>query len=163
MSGLIKSGLQEEVAAHNAKVEALRKANAEAARSVPYYQQIVAAQEEAAAAAFRASEEAQKLASGFGFAGQIALAAADNVDELNVALGRLKANDALRTQTEGLRQGGTEPSAGGSTEGGRSRQADTTAGRVRNWRRWRGRLTQLTRQRTPPLVHVSVQESAGFG
>ena len=103
-TALITSGLQEEIAAHNAKVTALQRANAEASRSAPYYQQIAAAQDEAAAASFRASEEAQKLAEGFGFAGRIALAASDNVDELNQALGRLRAKDAISNTADSARQ-----------------------------------------------------------
>lgn len=101
-SGIVM--LRGEIAAHNAKVEAMRKANDEMARSSPYYSQIVGAAQEAASAEFRASDEAQKLASSFGFAGAMALAASDNIDELKAALNRIEARDAVSGQIEQARQ-----------------------------------------------------------
>jgi hypothetical protein len=55
-------------------------------------------------AEFQASDEAKKLGSGLDFAGKIALAAADNVDEFNAAMRRLKAQDAQRGAVDGLKQ-----------------------------------------------------------
>ena len=101
---LAASGLREEITARNAQVEALKRAAEAVGALDPKLDNLRQKEEEAARAAFGASDEAQKLAEGFGFAGRIAAQAAGNVDELNVALGRLKAKDAISNTADSARQ-----------------------------------------------------------
>jgi hypothetical protein len=73
-------------------------------RSGAYFNQLTQQTQDLARAEFQAAEETKKLGAGLDFAGKIALAASDNLDEFNAAMRRIKAQDALKGQIEGLKQ-----------------------------------------------------------